>query len=196
MQFDYAFYRLNLLLLQNASGGTSVSRNANLIAGATINPLFVYNTPVVKFPTRITPLLSHTETEPMPGANLTDALSNFFETLVLSQTEALPGTTRQMRIGATYWQSSDGVTDPTKTSLSYRNPLVLAPLVEFNVDTDWEASGLVGTLSRAMSTNAAAMGITPSAPGKWVLDVLVYSYVEGTDQPIGILNIQNQIFPA
>jgi len=132
----------------------------------------------------------------MPGANLTDALSNFFETLVLSQTEALPGTTRQMRIGATYWQSSDGVTDPTKTSLSYRNPLVLAPLVEFNVDTDWEASGLVGTLSRAMSTNAAAMGITPSAPGKWVLDVLVYSYVEGTDQPIGILNIQNQIFPA
>ncbi|MGM3168616.1 LysM peptidoglycan-binding domain-containing protein [Dickeya chrysanthemi] len=196
LEFDYAFYRLNLLLLQNASGGTSVSRNANLIAGATINPLFVYNTPVVKFPTRITPLLSHTETEQMPGANLTDALSNFFETLVLSQTEALPGTTRQMRIGATYWQSSDGVTDPTKTSLSYRNPLVLAPLVEFNVDTDWEASGLVGTLSRAMSTNAAAMGITPQAPGKWVLDVLVYSYVEGTDQPIGILNIQNQIFPA
>lgn len=196
LEIDYAFYRLNLLLLQNASGGTSVSRNANLIAGATINPLFVYNTPLVKFPTRITPLLSHTETVPMPGANLTAALSNFFETLVSSQAEALPGTLRQMRIGATYWQSSDGVTAPTATSLSYRNPLVLAPLVEFNVDTDWEASGLVGTLSHAMQANASAMGITPQAPGVWVLDVLVYSYVDGTDQPTGILDIQNQIFPA
>ncbi|WP_233968917.1 LysM peptidoglycan-binding domain-containing protein [Pectobacterium polaris] len=196
LEIDYAFYRLDLLLLQNASGGTSVSRNANLIAGATINPLFVYNTPMVKFPTRITPLLSHTETVSMPGANLTAALSNFFETLVSSQTEALPGTTRQMRIGATYWQSSDGVTAPTATSLSYRNPLVLAPLVEFNVDTDWEASGLVGTLSDAMQSNASAMGITPQAPGVWVLDVLVYSYIVGTDQPTGILDIQNQIFPA
>lgn len=196
LEIDYAFYRLNLLLLQNASGGTSVSRNANLIAGATINSLFVYNTPLVKFPTRITPLLSHTEPVTMPGADLTAALSNFFKTLVSSQAEALPGTTRQMRIGATYWQSSDGVTDPTTTSLSYRNPLVLAPLVEFNVDTDWEPSGLVGTLSTAMTTNASAMGITPQAPGQWVLDVLVYSYVDGTDQPTGILDIQNQIFPA
>jgi LysM repeat protein len=196
LEIDYAFYRLNLLLLQNASGGTSVSRNANLIAGATTNPLFVYNTPVVKFPTRITPLLSHTEPETMPGTDLTTALSNFFETLVSSQAEALPGTTRQMRIGATYWQSSDGVTDPTTTSLSYRNPLVLAPLVEFNVDTDWQSSGLVGTLSAAMKTNATAMGITPAAPGQWVLDVLVYSYVDGTDQPTGILDIQNQIYPA
>jgi LysM repeat protein len=196
LELDYAFYRLNLLLMQNASGGTSVSRNANLIAGATTNPLFVYNTPVVMFPTRITPLLSHTSPVTLQGGDLTAALSSFFETLVSSQAQALPGTMRQMRIGASYWQSSDGVTDPTTTSLSYRNPLVLAPLVQFNVDTDWEPTGLVGTLSTAMTTNAAAMGVTPSAPGQWVLDVLVYSYVDGTDQATGILDLQNQIYPG
>lgn len=197
LELDYDFYRLNLLLLQNASGGTSISRNANLIAGAQINPLFIYKTPVVKFPTRITPLLSHVETVSMTGPDLTSALSNFFETLVASQTQALPGTIRQMRIGAAYWQSVDGKTDPTTPgSLSIRNPLVLAPTVQFNVDTDWKASGLVGTLASAMTNSAEQMGITAAAPGQWVLDVLVYSYVEGADKLTGILDIQNQIYPA
>lgn len=197
LELDYDFYRLNLLLLQNASGGTSISRNANLIAGAQINPLFIYKTPVVKFPTRITPLLSHTETVPMTGSDLTSALSNFFETLVASQAQALPGTTRQMRIGAAYWQSVDGETDPrTPGSLSIRNPLVLVPTVQFNVDTDWKASGLVGALASAITGNAAQMGITPKAPGQWVLDVLVYSYVDGADKLTGILDIQNQTYPS
>jgi hypothetical protein len=47
-----------------------------------------------------------------------------------------------------------------------------------------------------MTTNAAAMGVTTSAPGQWVLDVLVYSYVHGTDPPTGILDLQNLIYPG
>jgi len=33
------------------------------------------------------------------------------------------------------------------------------------------------------------MGITAAAPGQWVLDVLVYSHVDGTDKLTGILDI-------
>jgi len=46
--------------------------------------------------------------------------------------------------------------DPTiPGSLSFRNPLILVPTVQFNVDTDWKASGRVGALASAMKQRRA-----------------------------------------
>src|SRR6202035_775384 len=55
---NFAYYRLNALLLQDAWGSSYVSRNANLLQGETINTDFVYQTPPVTFPTQITPLIT------------------------------------------------------------------------------------------------------------------------------------------
>ena len=197
---NFAYYRLNALLLQDAWGSSYVSRNANLLQGETINTDFVYQTPPVTFPTQITPLITRSVPEPMTtqqDQTLAAALSEFFETLVAAQNAVLPDTTRNLRIGASYWQSSDGTSNPTETPLSFRNPLVLLPVYPFNVTTDWQLTdnGFCENLAQTIEANAAAMGITATSPAQWVVDVLVYTYAEPTLQPPAtpqaLLNLQN-----
>ncbi len=200
LALDFAYYRLNALLLQDAWGSSYVSRNANLLQGQTINTDFIYQTPPVSFPTQITPLIVRSTPEPMTGRTdqtLAEALSEFFETLVAAQNAVLPGTTRNMRIGVSYWQSADGISDPTQTPLSFRNPLVLLPVYAFDVSTDWQltGNGFCEQLAATIQANAAAMGVVASSPALWVMDVLVYSYADPALQPPptpqALLNLQN-----
>ena len=203
LSFDY--FRLNALLLQDAWGSSYVSRNANLLQGQTINPAFVYKTPPAMFPTQITPLIVRSTPEPMSsqgGQTLAEALSTFFETLLAAQTAVLPGSKRAMRIGVSYWQSADGTSDPTKTPLAYRNPLVLLPVYAFDVSTDWQLTdgSFCETLAATIQANAVAMGIVATAPAEWVMDVLVYTYADpDQSQPAAaqaLLNLQNLTHPV
>jgi LysM repeat protein len=200
LELNFAYYRLNALLLQDAWGSSYVSRNANLLQGQTINSDFIYQTPPVTFPTQITPLITRSVPEPMtsePDQTLAEALSEFFETLVAAQNAVLPDSTRNMRIGASYWQSADGISNPTETPLSFRNPLVLLPVYAFNVTTDWQLTdnSFCENLAQTIEANAAAMGIAATSPAQWVMDVLVYTYADPTLQPPPtpqtLLNLQN-----
>ena len=202
LSFDY--FRLNALLLQDAWGSSYISRNANLLQGQTINPAFVYKTPPAMFPTQITPLIVRSTPEPMSsqtGQTLAEALSVFFETLLAAQTAVLPGSKRDMRIGVSYWQSADGTSDPTTTPLAYRNPLVLLPVYAFDVSTDWPLTdgSFCEQLAATIQANAVAMGITPTAPAQWVMDVLVYTYADpDVPEPAAaqaLLNLQNLTHP-
>jgi LysM repeat protein len=196
---NFDFYRLNALILQNAWGGTSISRNSNLLQGQTINPDFVYNTPLSLFPTRISPLISETNLIEMAGDTFAEAVSNLFKNLTAAQNAISPDTLRQFRITAAYWIAADGTTDPSKTPLSYKNPLLLTPIYAFDVSTDWQSGKFTDKLTTEIQLQASAMGITPSASGRWVIDVLVYSYqdqsqIESGQPPTPLLDIQNQVY--
>jgi LysM repeat protein len=200
LSLDFDFYRLNLLLQQNAWGGSYVSRNANLIEGATINSDFVYETALAMFPTKITPYIDRAEAVPLTGAGLKAALSDFFKTLVSAQTATAPNSTRDVRVLARYRQAVDGTSDPALAVLTFDVPLVLVPLCAFNVSTDWStatATSFVAQLSQAMSDNATAAGIPLASPGQYVVDVLVYN-MDGDASaaaPQPLLRLENLTFP-
>ncbi len=197
LSLDFDFYRLNALLLQDAWGGAYITRNANLISGVSTNQAFIYQTPLVMFPTHITPLLSRTVQTNMDGESLTTVLSEFFKDLVSAQAAVLPQTIRKMRIAAAYWQSANGITSPTETPLNHRNPLLLTPFYAFNVSTDWQptSGGFCDQLASTIQANAIAMGVVPVVTGRWIVDVMVYSY-DDRQTPQSILSIENQFFTS
>jgi hypothetical protein len=197
---DFDVYRLNLLLRQNAWGGSYVSRNANLVQGGGVNPAFVYETPLAMFPTKLTPQFVKNAPMALPGDNLLDALAQFFETLVSPQTATAPNTLRNIRVLGRYRQAADGVTDPTETALTFDVPLLLVPLYGFNVSTDWSTSAagaFCDQLAQTLAANADAAGIPAPSPGQYVVDVLVYNMADGTSgaPPQPLLRLENLTFP-
>jgi len=198
---DFDFYRLNLLLRQNSWGGSYVSRNANLVQGGAVNPAFVYETPLAMFPTKLTPQFVNATPMSLPGDNLLDALSQFFETLVSPQTATAPDTLRNIRVLGRYRQAADGVSDPAETALTFDVPLLLAPLYPFNVSTDWSttaAGAFCQQLAQSLADNAAAAGIPAPSPGQYVIDVLIYNMADSdtsTTPPQPLLRLENLIFP-
>jgi LysM repeat protein len=199
LALDFAFYRLNLLLLQNAWGGSYVSRNSNLIQGGTVNPAFVYQTPLAMFPTKITPFFTRSNPLALAGDTLRDAVSSFFETLVSAQMATAPGTTRQIRVQGRYRQALDGVSDPSQAALVFDTPLVLVPLYSFNVSTDWsssDTSDFCAQLTQALVNNATAAGIPLTTTGQYVLDVMVYNVSsDATTAPQPLLRLENLTYP-
>ncbi|WP_417585114.1 LysM peptidoglycan-binding domain-containing protein, partial [Nitrincola sp.] len=157
MGLDY--YRLNVMGLQDAWGGTSISRNANLLAGEQINSAFVYQTPLTMFPTRISPLIAETEIAELQGDTLEDALSKLFQILTAGQAAILGSSKRKMRVTATYWSGSDPSEDPTTTPLRNVTPLTLSPLYSFEVTKDWTAGKFTTQLAAQMRQQATALGV-------------------------------------
>lgn len=192
IDLDFTFYRLNALMLENAWGGVSISRNADLIADGAVNDAFVYRTPLTAFPTRITPLIAKAAALALPGTTLAGGLSAFFEALLAPQATLLPDSRRDLRIEMAYWRSVDG-TKPFEGPLSHRNPLVLVPLYAFDVTSDWklDPGAFCRSLADQIEANAAAMGIMPVAPDCWVLDVMVFTSGAGPSRQ-SLLRIENQ----
>lgn len=201
LSLDFDFYRLNLLLRQNAWGGSYVSRNANLIPGAEINAAFVYETPLVMFPTKITPYVVRDEVLALPGPDLTDALATFFTDIIAPQAATAPDTQRNIRVIGRYWQAASGTTKPDATVPSFQVPLVLLPIYPFNVTTDGvpDPGKFCDQLAAALKANADAAGIpSPSPGGQYVIDLLVYTKADdstGIKPPQPLLDLQNRIYP-
>jgi len=192
--FDY--YRLNVMGLQDAWGGTSIARNANLLAGETINGVFVYQTPLTMFPTRISPLISQTDITELQGETLEDALSNLFQTLTAGQAAILGNSKRKIRVTSTYWSGANPTEDPTTTPLRKVTPLTLSPIYPFDVTMDWTEGQFTTQLAGQMLKQASALGVAPAAPGHWVVDVLVYSYQdnESAKALTALLDIRNKTY--
>jgi hypothetical protein len=202
LSLDVDFYRLNLLLRQNAWGGTYVSRNANLIPGGAINPAFVYETPLTMFPTKVTPYVVRDDVVDLKkdGPDLTHALAQFFQEVMSPQAATEPNTYRNIRVTGRYWQASDGISHPGNTPLSFQVPLVLLPIYAFDVSTDGSADPgkFCDQLAIAMKTNADAAGIPLPSPGQYVVDLLVYTMSDdttGIKPPQPLLDLQNLIYP-
>ncbi len=196
----FVYPRLSALILQSGWGGSHLSRNVDLVSGSATNGAFILETPLALFPTRITPLLSSSISTALTAADpLASAVRSFFQDVVAAQTatESTPGTTRRMRISATYWESADGTTPADSAALSHRNYLLLVPQVDFNVDTDWQPGAFCDSLAATMLARATALGITPVSSGRWVLEVLVYVYdSDPASVPQGLLSITNSLGPA
>jgi LysM repeat protein len=211
LDLQFSFYRLDAMTLADAWGGFWISRNANLLAN--VNHGFVYETPLTRFPTRITPYIQRPDPVALKGDTLVDALSGLFAQLFAGQaslagqdtTPRVPlpvvtavdsaAVTRNVRVQAGYWRSPSGA-DPTTDPLSFRNPLLLVPIFAFDVATDWQpgAGHFCQTLADTMQANAAALGIVGRPGDQWVVDVLVYG--DGADDQQPLLFIANHYFPA
>ncbi|QJT80690.1 LysM domain-containing protein [Kosakonia sp. MUSA4] len=192
------FYRLNIMGLQDAWGGTSIARNANLLAGKRINPDFIYQTPLAMFPTRISPLLADTTVTTLAGETLEEALATLFQTLTAGQAAILGASHRAMRIAACWWSGADPSQDPLTTPLRVSTPLTLSPLYAFDVASDWKTGHYISRLAQQMQKQATALGVTPRAPGRWVVDILIYSYQENQNAKAltALLDIRNKTYQA
>lgn len=186
LALDVDFYRMNLLLRQNGWGGSFISRNANLIQGATINSAFVYRTPLSMFPTKITPYVQENSALALPGASLADALAAFFTRLLSAQAVVQPQSSRNLRISASYVQAIDGVSDPTRTPLTFTVPLLLLPLYPFAVSTD--SGDFCESLAATVRAAADNAGIPAVSAGLYRFDVVVYNMLteasQGAPQPL------------
>lgn len=196
LNLQFGFYRLDAMTLSNAWGGFYISRNANLLDN--VNDAFVYETPLTRFPTRITPFIQRPDAVALSGDSLEAALSALFEKLFAGQAALVASgesPTRNIRVQAGYWRSPSGI-DPTGDPLSYRNPLVLVPSFAFNVATDWQLNetSFCGTLAAAMRQNAASLGIVAGTGDQWVIDLLIYG--DGADDQQPLLSIGDHYFPV
>lgn len=209
LDLQFCFYRLDAMTLSNAWGGFWISRNANLIDN--VNPGFVYETPLTRFPTRITPFIQRPDPVLLAGASLEAALCTLFEKLfagqaALSSSDQAPrvppptvslsdSATRNIRVQAGYWRSPGGG-DPTTDPLSYRNPLTLVPIYGFAVATDWlpGSNSFCGKLATAMQQSATSLGIVAAPGDQWVVDILIYG--DGADDQQPLLSVANHYFPV
>jgi hypothetical protein len=211
LDLEFSFYRLDAMTLADAWGGFWISRNANLLDD--VNHGFVYETPLTRFPTRITPYIQRPDPVLLEGDSLVDALSGLFAQLFAGQAslaaqDAAPrvrlplaadgdsgAATRNVRVQAGYWRSPSGG-DPTTDPLSYRNPLLLVPIFAFDVATDWQpgTGHFCQTLADTMQANAASLGIVGGPGDQWVVDVLVYG--DGADDQQPLLLIGNHHYPV
>jgi LysM repeat protein len=194
LDLQFNFYRLDAMSLSNAWGGFWISRNANLLDN--VNQGFIYETPLTRFPTRITPFIQRPAAVALIGASLEAALSNLFEKLFAGQA-ALVGSgesaTRNIRVQASYWRSPSGG-DPTTDPLSYRNPLLLVPIYAFDVAKDWvqDPGSFCGQLATTMQQNADALGIAKGKGDLWVVDLLIFG--DGVDDQQPLLSVGNHYF--
>lgn len=210
LDLQFSFYRLDAMTLADAWGGFWISRNANLVDN--VNSGFIYETPLTRFPTRITPYIKRPDPVALVGNSLVDALSRLLKELfaglasLTGQGEALrlplPTTradssavTRNVRIQAGYWRSPGGG-NPVGDPMSFRNPLLLVPMFPFDVVNDWQPGQphFCQTLADAMQANANAMGIVPSHGDLWAVDILVYGDGANDQQPL--LLIANHYYPV
>ena len=196
LNLQFCFYRLDAMSLSSAWGGFWISRNNNLLDN--VNQGFVYETPLTRFPTQITPFIQRPDPVALTGATLEAALCKLFEKLFAGQAAlAASGqpTTRNIRVQAAYWRSPAGA-DPTTDPLSYRNPLVLVPVYAFNVTTDWQSGSTTfcGQLAASMQQNAASLGIVGGPGDQWVIETLIYGDGANGQQPL--LSIGDHYFPV
>lgn len=209
LDLQFCFYRLDAMTLSNAWGGFWISRNANLIDN--VNPGFVYETPLTRFPTRITPFIQRPDPVALEGGSLEAALCTLFEKLfagqaALSSSDQAPrvplptaslsdSATRNIRVQAGYWRSPGG-SDPVADPLSYRNPLTLVPIYGFAVASDWQpgSDSFCGKLAATMQQSATSLGIVAAPGDQWVVDVLIYG--DGADDQQPLLSIANHYFPV
>ena len=202
----FRFYRLDAMTLSDAWGGFWISRNANLVDN--VDHGFVYETPLTRFPTRITPYIQRPDPARLEGTSLEDGLCTLFDKLFASLAALSDGqtlrvrlplagdaATRKIRVQAGYWRSPRGV-DPTTDPLSYRNPLLLVPIYAFDIAKDWrpDSGSFCQKLAATMKQNAAALAIVSGPNDQWVIDVLIYG--DGADDQQPLLFIGSQYFPV
>jgi LysM repeat protein len=167
--------------VQNARLGLQVTRNAELVAGNPTCKPFVYTTPLVRFPSVCTPLLSSplaidvaaVATGTPRRATLAEHLQTLFSTLLASAGEG----TRKVKLQASYQLPMNG--DPAVPAASL--PIKLGPAIQFEVPGDWGAGGFLEKAAGALKEWIAEC--KPAADGALAFDVAAFSSLTGSTLP-------------
>jgi LysM repeat protein len=134
---------LNILQIQNARGGLSLSRNQDLLPGRTTHPDFVYQTPYLSFTNKLTPLLTLDQAldiasigtpAPQYQDTLVRHLSRLFQHLLELGPEASNNQPYRLKLACRYVYN---LTDGTQTVLATTVPVLLQPAFTFQL-TDWD----------------------------------------------------------
>jgi LysM repeat protein len=134
---------LNILQIQSARGGLTLSRNQDLLPGCTTHPDFVYQTPYLSFTNKLTPLLTLDQAldiasigtpAPQYQDTLVRHLSRLFQHLLELGPEASNNQPYRLKLACRYVYS---LTDGAQTALATTVPILLQPAFTFQL-TDWE----------------------------------------------------------
>lgn len=166
------FTELDVLERSSARSGLRVTRNANLVTGATVSPDFIYQSPLVETPGIVQPYVQHLEPVELPGDSLQQTLSHLFAALF---TTVPDGGTREVAIRVAYCYD---LVD--ETSLAPRVPLrnrARFPMTKQAGEDDPFIAEVVEALTKWETDNA------PSAPGGCYSFHLVVYDRPGDDDP-------------
>jgi hypothetical protein len=157
LRYEATVPRLDVVMVPDFELGTSVTRNADLVAGTDTSPLFIYRTPYTGFSSPLVPLLQIDEDFDIGSGTprqLAGALQTFLEAL-LARPAAAPGSQRTLRIAASYGYrltlppttgAVTAVRGPRSgitagdSGLVPRLPIALIPAVELTISGDGNAS--------------------------------------------------------
>ena len=194
------FNSLDVMSTENAWGGIQLARNKILVEGVDTNPLFVYQTPIVRFVNVVTPILD--STDPVNIAQLQPAnpvqTLEYFLCVMFNALFATSGgmnsqeSTRTIRVGATYSYDIRGGLDTTGTQAAMVTvPVLLFPPFQFNLSTDMGSNcasapdprSFVYGLGQAIRTWYSAYNPSPSG-GVFTFDISVFAGLSNTNLPV------------
>jgi LysM repeat protein len=198
---EFRFERLNILAKQNAWGRASVKRNVGLVANYETNPTFVYDTPEVSFPSRVTPRIVISEEIdlrklPSKPSTIEAALIEFLTELFSVQGESAPQSVRQVKAGSSYGftvatlPAADGSGNGGQQIMA-SFPLVLVSQYPLNVSTGPSSFG--AALAGRTKSVASSSGV-PYDRGQYDCQVVVYSTLSGDQGQIPIVQYEHLIF--
>lgn len=176
LALDFAFYRMNLLLRQNAWTEISVVRNQTLKPGATTNGAFILETSSNGFTAKVSPSIVIDDLIELRGKTLTEALAQHFRHLFSGVAITELDSNFYLTINAEYSQPIDSIDDPSTAPPTMQVPLLLVKQCLFNVDTDSSsaAGGFCDNLASAIEAAANNAGLPLSAQGVYQINVVVY----------------------
>lgn len=186
------FKDFDILKFENAWAGAAVKRNEDLIEGETTNPVFVFQSPVVRFVNVLTPLLDPDEkidigqyTEQKP-AKLAQYLSDFFIAF-FEAAQTVGNENRTIRLGASYGYGlqDSGATSGLMPDLEVLIPILLSMPTSISILKLGPDSPFIKDVSDTIEfwfrTNAPS-GLKES--GKLWFDLSVYSSLSESQLPV------------
>jgi hypothetical protein len=203
LQYRATLPKLDVVMIPDFQLSASIARNADLVAGTTTCPLFVYRTPYTGFPSPLIPLLLDDTDFDIGGGALSglEAALQSFLTALLQRATAPAGSERPLRVAASYgYELAYAMAGATATAVRGRKsalleadtglvptlPIALVPSIELTINGDDNAT------IDAFANNLAAFVtqwdsvVTPvHAGGALFFDVSLFSANAGSnDKPL------------
>ncbi|WP_332852290.1 hypothetical protein [Duganella sp. S19_KUP01_CR8] len=147
LRYQVSLAGMDVVMVQQLSTSVAVERNADLVSGAQVSPLFVYATPYTSFASTLVPLLDFADDYSIGRGELhglEGALGGFLATL-LARSQAPAGATCVLRVAAAFSYLLTGApgdsaahdaVQAASAGLSTAIPVALIPAIELIINGD------------------------------------------------------------
>lgn len=187
LELEFAFYRMNLFLRQNAQAKAAVTRNRSLRPDAVTNPAFVMSNAPSRFTLPVDATAVAADPIELPGETLAQALTHYFNDLCSAVAFAIPpgrDNALHLKIEAVFSRPLEGVA-PSMVDL----PLFAAAPVEVETGGGAAAEEFYATLAGMAEAAVEQLAPPASARGRYRFHASIYRSTEDAREARPLLEL-------